>query len=601
MDINQAQSVVIQLLELEKQKKGYGDTYAMINKQVEHILPHSDTDYLPLRLINNRAPNATDEQVKYIKDNWKATTVPVFQELLTVINRGFIDDNWNILWGEDADDFKKYCDEDFPEYGSTETLIKEITPPIKYTDSNALVAVRPRGFNYVKDERGEYVVNENGGYILDDTKRVEPAVYFHPSDKVLIRNEEYYLVVSNELSVVEYNGKMVKEGRILYIYTKYDIYKVEQIGKKIDNTYRTSLYYNHNEGVIPAIEVGGVPKKTRDGGLMQVSPFRYATDLLDLALTNKNWLQLSVSTVVFPFRIMMADPCTYANDKGQCRNGIFSDKSNGMSLGSCPNCNGSGNNVPYSPLGVYLWDKDDAEKSNTNLKPVEFVEAPVTSIKFVDELVSKDTLAAKEIMHIGKSNTQVKGSENTTATGMVLNDQGQISFVRYNVHQIFNLWDWILKRVSFQRYEDYKQVPTLVYPQTFDFRSEADIWEQIKLARESEAPVSIIQDLFKSLMNNIHSSSPKAQKIYDTIVNADKLFALSDIALASRKASGTVANWEVTLHDSSSQLVNQLIRDDERYLELELQERIDKLVELAKSSTFTETSNNPVELIVNGG
>jgi hypothetical protein len=144
-------------------------------------------------------------------------------------------------------------------------------------------------------------------------------------------------------------------------------------------------------------------------------------------------------------------------------------------------------------------------------------------------------------------------------------------------------------------------VPTLVYPQTFDFRSEADIWEQIKLARESQAPVSIIQDLFKSLMNNIHSSSPKAQKIYDTITNADKLFALSDIALASRKASGTIANWEVTLHDSATQLVNELIRLDERYLEKDLQERIDLLVELAKSSTFELISNpNPVDLIVNG-
>lgn len=600
MDINQAQSVVIQLLELEKQKKGYGDTYAMINKQVEHILPHSDTDYLPLRLINNRAPNATDEQVKYIKDNWKATTVPVFQELLTVINRGFIDDNWNILWDEGSDDFKKYCDEDFPEYGSTETLIKEIVPPIKYTDSNALVAVRPRGFNYVKDERGEYVINENGGYILDDTKRVEPAVYFHPSDKVLIRNEDFYLVVSNELSVVEYNGKMVKEGRILYIYTKYDIYKVEQIGKKIDNVYRTSLYYNHNEGVIPAIEIGGVPKKTREGGLIQVSAFRYATDLLDLALTNKNWLQVSVGSVMFPFRIMMADPCTYANEKGVCRNGQFSSLESGHSLGSCPKCNGSGNNVPYSPLGVYLWDKEDAEKRASSLKPVEFVEAPTGSLEFVDGLIDKDTSDAKSILHLGKSEAQ-KSSTKVTATEVVYDDQGQISFVRYNVHQIFNLWDWILKRVSFQRYEDYKQVPILVYPQTFDFRSEADIWEQIKLARESEAPVSIIQDLFKSLMNNIHSSSPKAQKIYDTIVNADKLFALSDISMASRKASGTIANWEVTLHDSASQLVNQLIRDDERYLELELQERIDKLVELAKSGTFTETSTNPVELIVNGG
>jgi hypothetical protein len=600
MDINQAQRVVLELLELEKQKKGYGETYDAINKQVEQILPHSDPDYVPLRLIDNRAPNATNEQVSYIKKNWKATTVQVFQELLTVINRGFIDDNWNILWGEGSDDFKMYCDEKFPEYGSTETLVKEIIPPIKYTDANALVAVRPRGFSYVKDENGKYVIDDNGGLILDDTQRIEPAVYFHSSDKVLVRHEDYYLVLANEKSVVEYNGKPEKVGRVFYIYTKYDIYKTEQFGKKIDNQYRTFLYYNHNEGIIPAIEIGGIPKKMRDGGLVQVSPYRYATDLLDLALTNKNWLQLSVSTVVFPFRIMMADACTYANDKGECHNGVLSSKSDGMSLGSCPSCHGSGNNVPYSPLGVYLWDKDDAEKRSTSLKPVEFVEAPVTSITFVDGLVTKDTMNAKEILHLEKSNTQVKGNENTTATGMVLNDQGQISFVRYNVHQIFNLWDWILKRVSFQRYEDYKQVPTLVYPQTFDFRSEADIWEQIKLARESEAPVSIIQDLFRSLMNNIHSSSPKAQKIYDTITNADKLFALSDIALASRKASGTIANWEVTLHDSATQLVNELIRLDERYLERDLQERIDLLVDLAKSSTFELISTNPVDLIVNG-
>jgi hypothetical protein len=600
MDVNQAQQVVLTLLDMEKNKKGYGVTYDTINKQVERILPHADPDYVPLRLIENRAPNATDEQVKYIKKNWKATTSQVFQELLTVINRGFIDDNWNILWDEDSEDFKKYCDETFPEYGSTETLIKEIVPPIKYTDANAIIAVRPRGFVYLRDDKGQYLLDDDGSLILDDTQRLEPAVYFHPSSRVLIRHDEFYLVVSNEYSEVQYNGNTVKEGRVLFIYTKNDIYKVEQYGKKIDNLYRTFLYYNHNEGVIPAIEVGGIPKKT-DDGIIQVSPYRYATDLLDLALTNKNWLQLSVSTVVFPFRIMMADSCTYANDKGQCHNGVFSSKSDGMSLGSCPSCNGSGNNVPYSPLGVYLWDKDDAEKRTSSLKPVEFVEAPVTSIEFVDALVTKDTASAKEILHLEKSNTQVKGNENTTATGMVLNDQAQISFVRYNVHQIFNLWSWVLNRVSYQRYENYNQVPTLVYPQTFDFRSEADIWEQIKLARESEAPVSIIQDLFKSLMNNIHSSSPKAQKIYDTIVNADKLFGLSDMALASRKAAGTVQNWEVTLHDSATQLVNQLIREDENYLDKDIQERIDLLVELSKISTFELISTNPVDGIINGG
>jgi hypothetical protein len=200
-----------------------------------------------------------------------------------------------------------------------------------------------------------------------------------------------------------------------------------------------------------------------------------------------------------------------------------------------------------------------------------------------------------------KSNTRVNGSENTTATGMVLNDQGQISFVRSNVHQLFALWDWLFKRISFQRYGNYDNVPVLVWPQTFDFRSEADIWEQIKIAREAEAPVSIIQDLFRSLLNNMHASSPDAAKIFDTIADADKLFAMSDVGIASLKASNAIEPWQVTLHNSAIQLINELIRENPDYLEKDIKERIALLVELAKSNTFvSQTDENAAVRIALG-
>jgi len=599
----EVQATVDRLVDAEKKGHGqgakvYGKTYVEINAQVAKIRPHADENYLPVELINKRAPNATDDQVKYIRENWKATTIPVFQELLTIINRGFIDDNWKILWKDDSEDFREYCEDYFPEYGSIESLVKEVIPPLKYVDPNAIVAVRPRGFHYVKDSEGEYVRNADGLPVLDDTKHVEPAVYFHMSDKVLIRETHFILAVANEHSLVEFGGKTVKEGRVLYAYTPNDIYKVEQYGKKVDNTYKTFLYYNHNEGVLPCTELRGIPKKTFDGGLIQVSPYRYATDLLDLALTNKNWLQLSVSSVVFPFKIMMADPCTFATDLGRCNSGAWVSNKTGLHEGSCSKCNGKGVNTPYSPLGTYLWEKPEGglDKGGSMPRPVEFVEAPTGSLDFVQRLVDKDTKEAKSILHLVNPNEETNGSQNKVATIAVMNDQGQISFVRYNVHQIFNLWDWILKRVAFQRYEKdpYAKVPTLVYPQTFDFRSEADIWNEIKIAREAEAPVSIIQDLFRSLLNNIHSSSPDSAKIFDTITNADKLFALSDIALASRKASGTVQDWETVLHDSALQLVNELILDDPKYLDKDLKERIDLLIKLSKSSTFEVIKPNPV-------
>jgi len=73
---------------------------------------------------------------------------------------------------------------------------------------------------------------------------------------------------------------------------------------------------------------------------------------------------------------------------------------------------------------------------------------------------------------------------------------------------------------------------------------------------------------------------------------------LSDIDIASRKASNTVENWEIVLHDSGVQLVDELMREDENYLNLELQERITKLQNLAKSSTLVPNTTDVVQQII---
>lgn len=598
MNLEQAEAIVKSLLTSEKEKKPYGEEYYVIQKQVKHIRPHADENYVPDDLVQKRAPNATDDQVQYIKKNWKCTTAPVFHELLNVIQRGFIDDNWQIIWNDEQEEMRIYCEEDFPKFGSTESFIKEIVPPLKYKDANCVLAVRPRSLPYMKDDEGNFIRTEDGSLLVDDTQRLEPAFYLHPSERVLMREESFILAIDEEKSLVEYNRKMVREGRVLFLYTKDNIYKIEQVGKKTDNKYDVYLYYQHDEGVIPATELKGIPQIISNGKVIQKSPFRFATDLLDLALTNKNYLQVSVNNVVFPFRIMMADKCTFATDEGYCQGGKWISNENGMHVGKCKSCGGSGNSVPYSPLGVYLYEKPDSfEGSSIPFKPVEFVEAPTQNLEFIENLVESDTDKAKAILHLQRTQSQ-RMTNDVTATESVYNDTGQISFVRYNVHQLFDLWYWALNRISWQRYDSYDYVPDLVYPRTFDFRSELDIWNQIKVARESEAPVSIIGDLFKSLVNNLYASSPRKMAIFETLTQADKLLALSGMDIASRKASNTIEGWEVVLHDSGLQLIGQLIREDDNYLDLELQERIDRLTELAKNSTFVAPTTNPVQRIL---
>jgi hypothetical protein len=211
-------------------------------------------------------------------------------------------------------------------------------------------------------------------------------------------------------------------------------------------------------------------------------------------------------------------------------------------------------------------------------------------MSFVREQVDIDTKEARSILHLQTSTSDVKGSKDMTATGMAIDQQSMFSFVKGVSEQIFDVFDFANHRIAFQRYEDADLAPTLIYPQTFDFRTEADIWEQIKMARDSEAPAYIMHTLFFQLMNNLLSSDVDAQAVLSSIVIADKLFALSDTAIALRKATNSIEPWQITLHDSSIQIAQELIQEDPKFLELDNAERVAKLVERAKLNTFVPNS-----------
>jgi hypothetical protein len=600
MEIQDAQNFIADFLKREKESgkdvaKVYGNEYVDAVKQAKRIKPHVDPDHKPQELFVNRSPNATAEQMKYVLDNYKCTTLPVWVDFLSVIGRSFIDTNWQIIWKDGSDGLKDYTEKDFPVWGNLEYFIKSVLPTIKLSDPNGMIAVRPYRFNVVALESGERVI--------EDTKEFEPALYFHPSEKILIRRDDLVLVIGDDKSRVIVGDIEKLEGRVLYLYTPTHIYKFEQYGKAPDNTYQMAYSYEHGDGVMPITTLKGIPYIRTNGSVFWVSPFRYAVDLLDLALTNKNILQVSIAGVVFPFRIMMADPCDFENDLGRCSMGKWVTKLDGFAAGNCHQCGGSGNKVPYSPTGVFLYSKPERTLEGVggySGKPVEFVEAPVNGLTFIREEIELDTQKARQILHLHTSNTNVKGSEDMTATGIAIDRDAQFAFVRGISEQIFDLWDWTYKRVAFQRYGNYEQVPSLVRPQSFEFRTESDIWEQIKLARESQAPVIIIHGLFYSLLNTIHASDPIALKVFDTVTNADQLFAMSDAQLAMSRA--TIEPWRVTLHNTGLQLVNELIRKDPTFLDKDLTDRIAALVDIAKMTTFVPQSNSAInDIIAIGG
>ena len=82
---------------------------------------HAKRGIFPEPLFKNSSPNVEDKELKYIKDNFKQTTLPVYVDYIATITRPFGDGNWSIEYREVEDEytqnektFQKYVEEELP-------------------------------------------------------------------------------------------------------------------------------------------------------------------------------------------------------------------------------------------------------------------------------------------------------------------------------------------------------------------------------------------------------------------------------------------------------------------------------------------------------
>lgn len=594
MNEQEVRALLDEILSLEKNSPTpkipqYRPTYLESVEQRNAIIVHADPKVFPEKLFKNRAPNQDAEQQKYIKDNYNNTTSQVFNDYITAIGRSFIESNWQMIPKEGSEELMQYLSSELPIYESVEMFIKGILPTIKTQDANGVLAVMPHGFR---------TVERDGEIVVDDQSLFEPTIYYYPSDRVLrFEPRQYALCVSGEKSEVESYGKRMKDGRIMFLYTKETIWKIEQYGKKVDNTYNIIEYFRHGEDILPAVQMKGIPMIAVDGSINWVSPFFYAVPLLNRALTNDNYLELSIANCAFPFRIMKGTRCEFQDENHVCRDGHLFSRSENYDSGLCGSCKGTGVNSPVSPMGTLFWtDKDrfDSSGAPSNYPLVEYVEPSTANMEFVRKQVEIDTNGARGTIHLQPVTPDVTRPEGT-ATGEIINQQGQFALVKSVSEQMFDTFDWINKRIAFQRYEDADLAPTLVYPQTFDFRSEADIWAQIKAARDADAPPLVIHTLFVQLFRNMLSSDIEAQEVLELMASADRLFSLSSTDVSLRKAANSIEPWQITLHDSGIQLIQELIELDPAFLQKEMADKITALIDAAKKATFVSpTGINPI-------
>ena len=246
----------------------YNDTVDM----AEAISYHAVKGVFPEELFKYRSPNQTEAEAKYIKENYKQHTLPVYVDYRSTITRPFADGNWNINYLEDSEEnkksdngFKKYVEYELPIYGRLENFIKFILPDIKSIDANGFISVRPKDIplKQVNDE-----------FVVDADKLYEPTVFYHKSESVINYNHNFfYLFLTSEKSLVKVGEQKKKEGLVFELYTKNAVYYIIQIGDKSKHKFDIQEGYPHGRKGYVVDHVCALEQ----GGLDNVNNMQYQT------------------------------------------------------------------------------------------------------------------------------------------------------------------------------------------------------------------------------------------------------------------------------------------------------------------------------------
>lgn len=607
LTLPQIQSMTDRVIEIMKKSKtdkdvrlpAYHSTYVRSVEMKDAIEIHAVVGVKPDKLVAERAPNQTDKEFKYALANYQQTTLPVFLDTVHTMQRAFSETNWAVNYGGDDEnsDLKYYL-----EQGMKETSVSmsyydyqfNVASNAKLIDSMGVIAYKPDSIP---------VITVDGEELIDPQTKFEIIPQYYPSDSILAYEiGKWYFFQTDEKSWVEYGNTSVQDGLVFEVYDDYGIYKVTQVGKKIDYQFVTTLYFHHECGYCPVDRLKGIPVPYGKEILYQ-SPFLYAVPSLNDVVLDSIMLRSVKAACVFPYRVMTGNICMNKmtiNDEIQTCDGTgwFRDRIKNTSI-CCSTCFGTGSTDRISPHGVLLLKPETAFKEGelkTSQPAMYYVEPSTATPQFLSNQIDKNTKNARNILHLRTTNTEATGKEDLTATTHLIDEKAMISVVKTFRDQMASSVEFGAKTIGIMREGKSSIAPVYTWTNSFDFLTEFEYLQKVSEAIKNGIPSFVVYAELYKYITTIFYDDPTRAKSFELLVTTDRLLVIPYDQINLELAKGLVAPWEVVLHDSGISIIRNLVLASPGFLDQDVAVQRDALIKeaqrLADSSKATLPTSN---------
>lgn len=555
--------------------------------QHERLLPHIEPGEFAHNLFRHRAPNQTDAEFNYVRNNYKQTTLSVFNDLDNSVGRAMSPGNWSLEYMEPAKAFEDYVTNGIREWGALEAFISHALRKPKVSDPMGLITIAPTSLDIIETEEGAF---------LDPKSQVKPDIIYTPCERVWgFEYDRWYLIRLTESSML--TGKK-KTGIVLWLIDDTNIYRIEQYGKENDYTFTSTLELSHNQGQPPCIHMMGIPS-VRNGSLVWQSPFAPAAEHLDIVLSNTQYLQVSVVKFMYPQPVMVGDDCEYIDPihNVACA-GIgtlrWMEGDDWISK-QCPNCDGTGRKSRLGPFNeMVLMPKNGMDGTPTGINATNalaYISPPTDSSRFVQEVIDYHMLQARKVIHLDADGATTVDAKTATEAG--INRKAQQAFVKPIVLQEFRIFDFILECMAGYFGIEKEKAYTLTPPVSFDIRTPEEMLAELTEAIASGLPPAIIDYLSWQYTATKFKGDETAMNAFDAISKADRFQSSPWAMITSEAASGRAQPWEVLLHYGALYVYELLASEEENFVTLDAAEKAVRMQEKAKElATSSAPANN---------